>query len=495
LADSTRQLSAADDAQNGLKQQLADAQQSAAAAKKSDDSAALRRERDELSGRVTTLTGEVAQLRGDRERMQKLIADSGQKLRDSTADAARIKELETKAGALQNALALTQEQVSSLQGSLSEAQKAKPAYPDLSSKVSELEAQVGTLQAAVAAKPSAPAYPDLSAKVHELEAAVASADKNSAQATEAAERTRAELKQRETELAAATAQIAQLQSTAAAKPAAPAYPDLTSRVSELENQLAEARRVRGPAYPNLAGRVVELETALADTKRQLADSQAALKAAPAAVVVTPPAAPEPSDVQKQLAETEDKLATALRGYALLQKESEAAEAKAGKATEAVTNERNTLAAQVATLTAEVDQLKAGAQTSAGSAQAEIARLTESLAALQRSTAQNTSDLAATRAVLQQLQGANRTLADENYQLKTRLAGVTGSATPGSVTPVSVPTTVPAARLHLVAAGDSLSRISQRYYGNANRWPEIYNANRDKIGSDGVLHVGTELRIP
>ena len=48
---------------------------------------------------------------------------------------------------------------------------------------------------------------------------------------------------------------------------------------------------------------------------------------------------------------------------------------------------------------------------------------------------------------------------------------------------------------LVAGGDSLSRISQRYYGSASRWPDIYNANRDKIGADGVLRVGVELRIP
>jgi nucleoid-associated protein YgaU len=48
---------------------------------------------------------------------------------------------------------------------------------------------------------------------------------------------------------------------------------------------------------------------------------------------------------------------------------------------------------------------------------------------------------------------------------------------------------------VVAGGDSLSRISQRYYGTPNRWQEIYNANRDKLGNEGVLRIGTELRIP
>jgi nucleoid-associated protein YgaU len=48
---------------------------------------------------------------------------------------------------------------------------------------------------------------------------------------------------------------------------------------------------------------------------------------------------------------------------------------------------------------------------------------------------------------------------------------------------------------VVAAGDSLSRLSQRYYGNANRWQEIYNANAALLGPNGVLKVGTQLRIP
>ena len=428
VADSARQLVAAEAAQAGLKQQLAAAQQDAAKAKAGDESAPLRHERDELTTRVTALSGEVTQLRGDRERMQKLLSDAGKQVRDSTADAGRIKELETKAAALQNALASTQGQIGGLQDSLAAAQKAKPAYPDLSDKVSSLESQVASLQ-----------------------------------------------------------------STLAAKPTAPTYPDLSGRVAELETQLASATsRNAAPAYPNLSGRVGELEASLADTRRQLADLRSAPPVAAAPVAT---AAAEPSDLQKQLAETQDKLTTVLRGYALLQKETDDAAAKAGQATEAVTTERNNLATQVTALTGEVAQLKAGAQSQAGSSQAEITRLNESLVALQRSTAQNTTDLAATRAVLQQVQGANRTLATENYDLKTRLAGGGGTIAPATVTPVPVPLAAPAARTYVVAAGDSLSRISQRYYGNANRWQEIYTANRDKIGSDGVLRVGAELRIP
>ena len=62
-----------------------------------------------------------------------------------------------------------------------------------------------------------------------------------------------------------------------------------------------------------------------------------------------------------------------------------------------------------------------------------------------------------------------------------------------------PATAPAAtaevRYHTVAEGDSLSRISMRYYGTPNRWQEIYNANRDVLQASSVLRVGMQLRIP
>ena len=56
-------------------------------------------------------------------------------------------------------------------------------------------------------------------------------------------------------------------------------------------------------------------------------------------------------------------------------------------------------------------------------------------------------------------------------------------------------TVPEVRFHTVTEGDSLSRISMRYYGTPNRWQEIYNANRDVLQGSSVLRVGMQLRIP
>lgn len=47
----------------------------------------------------------------------------------------------------------------------------------------------------------------------------------------------------------------------------------------------------------------------------------------------------------------------------------------------------------------------------------------------------------------------------------------------------------------VRPGDSLSVISQRVYGSAARWREIYEANRDVLKSPDRVQAGTKLRIP
>lgn len=54
----------------------------------------------------------------------------------------------------------------------------------------------------------------------------------------------------------------------------------------------------------------------------------------------------------------------------------------------------------------------------------------------------------------------------------------------------------AARTHTVAAGDSLWKISVKYYGNGNHIEQIYEANKDKLASrNAVLQIGMTLRIP
>lgn len=49
--------------------------------------------------------------------------------------------------------------------------------------------------------------------------------------------------------------------------------------------------------------------------------------------------------------------------------------------------------------------------------------------------------------------------------------------------------------YVVVAGDSLSRIAKRYYGDAKKWPRIHEANRHIISNPDLIHPGQRLVIP
>jgi nucleoid-associated protein YgaU len=51
------------------------------------------------------------------------------------------------------------------------------------------------------------------------------------------------------------------------------------------------------------------------------------------------------------------------------------------------------------------------------------------------------------------------------------------------------------RTYTVQAGDSLSKISQHFYGNANQYMKIFEANKDKLADPDKVRAGMELNIP
>ena len=58
------------------------------------------------------------------------------------------------------------------------------------------------------------------------------------------------------------------------------------------------------------------------------------------------------------------------------------------------------------------------------------------------------------------------------------------------------TTAPAAATtYTVVSGDTLSKIAKKLLGNANRWHEIHDANRDQISNPDLIRVGQVLKIP
>jgi LysM repeat protein len=54
---------------------------------------------------------------------------------------------------------------------------------------------------------------------------------------------------------------------------------------------------------------------------------------------------------------------------------------------------------------------------------------------------------------------------------------------------------PAARTYEVKSGDSLSKIAKQFYGDASKYPKIFEANRDQLSDPDKIKPGQKLRIP
>jgi nucleoid-associated protein YgaU len=49
--------------------------------------------------------------------------------------------------------------------------------------------------------------------------------------------------------------------------------------------------------------------------------------------------------------------------------------------------------------------------------------------------------------------------------------------------------------HTVQGGETLGKISKKYYGDSSKYNKIFEANRDKLKSADLIHPGDELVIP
>jgi nucleoid-associated protein YgaU len=125
-----------------------------------------------------------------------------------------------------------------------------------------------------------------------------------------------------------------------------------------------------------------------------------------------------------------------------------------------------------------------------------------------------SDKEKEREAKEKYDAAQRRLQDA--QRKRGAGAQAGPATPGTppwaATPGNVPATGRRAGVNLpagqtpatatggetytVVGGDSLSKIAKKHLGSANRWKEIYEANRSVIGDDpDLIKPGQKLRLP
>ena len=321
-----------------------------------------------------------------------------------------------------------------------------------------------------------------------------------------------------------------------------------SRVTALATERDQLANTPDPALLEAHTEIAALQESLTtarNTSVQLQDELAAQSAQPIATETN-------SDLQNQLDASLNAFASQEREMTRLREELDNATARAdasditlvtlrdeiaGMQTAlAETNDTETTgeSAEIANLQDEIESARLVAATQA----AEIEALREQLAA--QSTAEVTApapDLATQNNALREEARLAReqtaALSREVNTLRTRLAIAVPSprttvasrlppsrpsataptvafnspATPSNLTSTATITSqTPSARRtvsprptgiqrHTVLTGETLSSIARDFYGDGNRWPEIYRANRDAIPDANRLTAGTRIVIP
>ena len=261
----------------------------------------------------------------------------------------------------------------------------------------------------------------------------------------------------------------------AAPAAAPAQDEATALRAD-NKQLTEELAASWKETDKLKADLAAAQAAAAKSEGDATDLKAQLDAAKAQPAPAPAAAPDASS----LADTQDKLATALRSFQVLQDENAALKASVDK-----------LSSDNASLSQQLDS----AHTTISSLQVQAAA---------------TSQIDPLRTELRQAQDEASQLANENSQLRNRLAlqGVGPSSLkpvpirPGTPeaeaasAPVPTPTpAVPEMKTYVVADGDTLTKISRKFYGSSSHWEEILKANHDVMKDEKSLVVGSTIKIP
>ena len=52
-----------------------------------------------------------------------------------------------------------------------------------------------------------------------------------------------------------------------------------------------------------------------------------------------------------------------------------------------------------------------------------------------------------------------------------------------------------AQYYIIKSGDTLSAIAKQFYGDANTYPKIFEANREVIKDANLIFPGQKIRIP
>jgi nucleoid-associated protein YgaU len=267
---------------------------------------------------------------------------------------------------------------------------------------------------------------------------------------------------------------------AADQPAPAQNPDELASLRADNKQLSDELAAAWKESEKLKADLAASQAALSKSADQSADLQKQLDAAKASAPRPEAQAPAGSDGASQLSDTQDKLATALRSFTVVQDENTALKASIDK-----------LTAENASLSQQLD----AARSSISSLQVQAAA---------------TSQIDPLRSEVRNAQDEISRLAAENSDLRARLslqppspAGKPVPMRPAEAPAVAAapapaaaaPAPAPAPRTYVVVEGDTLTRISRRFYGTSARWEDILNANRDILKDEKSLVVGSSLTIP
>src|SRR6266566_4804739 len=91
-------------------------------------------------------------------------------------------------------------------------------------------------------------------------------------------------------------------------------------------------------------------------------------------------------------------------------------------------------------------------------------------------------------VWDQIKLVDSSFSDLIADIQTPAAAAAAAAAAGA-------SSTPAARTYTVQPGDSLSKISKQFYGNASMYMKIFEANKDKLDDPDKVRAGMDLRIP
>jgi nucleoid-associated protein YgaU len=95
----------------------------------------------------------------------------------------------------------------------------------------------------------------------------------------------------------------------------------------------------------------------------------------------------------------------------------------------------------------------------------------------------------------QIWNALKTVPDWQKEVVADVRVKPGAQTGAKPAAQAAPAQAAAATTYTVQAGDTLSGIAKKLFGNANDYMEIFNANRDQLSDPDKIKPGQVLKIP